>query len=439
MCLIFSIIPFLLSGCKEEEPPVLIINTAPVTGITTNSAISGGNISSNLGPEVIARGVVLSTSDKPGYPTLESNDVITYDGEGDGEFKSEMTGLLPLTSYRVRAYASFDFDTFYGPAFEFTSKSLPEVKTTAAWNITGTFVVIGGKLVHDGESPVTFVGVCWGTHEEPDLSGNYTNAHVIQGGFFSRIEGLEPNTTYYARAYATNDMGTGYGEQISFTTLEDETVGTVTDIDGNKYATVKYGNQEWMTENLRVTRYNDGTPISFIPENYDWWMNTSPAYSWYRMAYGALYNWYAIDQDSNGGRNICPVGWHVPDHDEWEELQNYLIIEGYNYDGSASGNMIAKAMAAPPTWKYSSDIGAPGNSDFPAKINASGFSALPGGHRDSNGSFNYIGHYGTWWSSTKYSHEYILVREIVYLRSRLEFTWSTMGRGLSVRCMREID
>ena len=149
--------------------------------------------------------------------------------------------------------------------------------------------------------------------------------------------------------------------------------GTITDINGNVYKTITIGTQTWMAENLRATNYSDGTAIT-LKENATAWGDPSPAYCWYDnnydvygTVYGALYNWYAVDVESNNGKNVCPTGWHVPTLDEWNTLQKYLEINGYNYDGTTEGNKYAKSLAAIKNWVSSTVEGAVGNNDYPEK------------------------------------------------------------------------
>ncbi len=179
--------------------------------------------------------------------------------------------------------------------------------------------------------------------------------------------------------------------------------GTVIDIDGNVYTTVTLGTQTWMVENLKTTKYNDGTPISIITDNTAW-ANCSttqtPAYCWYdnnvvkKDTFGALYNWYAV----NSGK-LAPFGWHIPTDAEWITLQNYLIANGYNYDGTKTGNKTAKSLAANWRWGATTFRGMIGT-DL-TKNNRSGFSALPGGFRTALLSYGFIGWFATWWSATE--------------------------------------
>ena len=216
---------------------------------------------------------------------------------------------------------------------------------------------------------------------------------------------------------------------------------TVTDIDGNVYKTVKIGNQVWMAENLRVTRYNDGTAIPHVTDNAAWEALSTPGYCYNNNAthadtikkWGALYNWYVVSPSNP--KQIAPAGWRVPTDADWTALQNYLIANGYNWDGTTSGNKIAKSMAAKTDWFSSTSNGVPGN-DL-SKNNTSGFSALPGGCRNTNGTFYHHSRNGNWWSATEIDASGAWGRE-------LENNDEYLGRfnyykscGFSVRLLRD--
>jgi uncharacterized protein (TIGR02145 family) len=175
---------------------------------------------------------------------------------------------------------------------------------------------------------------------------------------------------------------------------------TVTDADGNIYTTVKIGNQVWTVENLKTTKYNNGRPIPLASENSEWNDRSSPAFCWFandirnKKKYGALYNWHAV----NTGK-LAPEGWHVPTDSEWTELENYLIANGYNSDGTKEGNKIAKSLIAKMALKIANDSSIVGN-DLSTN-NHSGFSALLGGSRYIDGTFFYLDKYGYWWSASE--------------------------------------
>jgi uncharacterized protein (TIGR02145 family) len=213
--------------------------------------------------------------------------------------------------------------------------------------------------------------------------------------------------------------------------------GTVTDIDENVYNTVKIGDQEWTVENLRTTKYNDGTPIPHVTGVTEWENLRTPGYSYYdndsasnAEKYGALYNWYAVDTNK-----LAPPGWHVPTDAEWTELEDYLIANGYNWDGTTSGDKIAKSLASQTDWRSYSTEGTIGN-DL-SKNNASGFSALPGGCRYYHGGFDLIGNGGHWWSATEYDAEFAWRRNLYYYGGNLSRYDVSKGWGFSVRLLRD--
>ena len=197
----------------STSTPTLTTNS--VTSITTTSAVSGGNITSDGGSSVTARGVVWSTSENP---TVSNNR--TIDGSGIGSYTSSMTGLVPGTTYYVRSYATSSSGTSYGQQNIFTtSGSVPTISTTSITNIGTSSASSGGNVTSSGGSTVTSRGVIWSTSPSPtvSLSTKTVNGSGI-GSFTSSITGLSPSTTYYLRSYATNSTGTGYGNEVSFTT-----------------------------------------------------------------------------------------------------------------------------------------------------------------------------------------------------------------------------
>lgn len=230
---------------------------------------------------------------------------------------------------------------------------------------------------------------------------------------------------------------------------------TVTDYDGNVYNTTRIGTQVWMAENLRTTHYADGSPIPRVADTPGWdaLLETSPAYCWYNddsvrnsQTYGALYTWAATmngEASSNsvpsGVQGVCPSGWHVPSLEEWAIMESYLILNGYNYDGSALGNKIGKSVAATNYWRYSAEAGSVGNTDYPAYRNKSGFSALPGGYRDQWGASLYLENETYWWTSTDmdasawlrslyfHSTSFMMLPALCYYKEN----------GMSIRCLKD--
>ena len=190
------------------------LTTAVVTNITGVTAKSGGNITDNGGLNVTARGVCWSTSPNPTVA-----DAHTTNGSGTGSFSSSITGLEISTTYYVRAYATTNAGTGYGEQVSFTTRDgIPTLTTNDITNITGESAISGGNITYSGGLSVTVRGVCWSTSPNPTVADSHTTNGSGTGSFSSSITGLSINTTYYVRAYATTSAGTGYGEQLSFTT-----------------------------------------------------------------------------------------------------------------------------------------------------------------------------------------------------------------------------
>ena len=205
--------------------PPTISTAAEVTQISTTFASSGGNIAADGGATVTERGVVWSTAESP---TI--NDSKTTDGEGSGAFTSQLSGLSPGTTYYLRAYATNEAGTSYGEERSFSSLeslSVPELRTSSVSGIGVESAEGGGAITAWGGTEITARGIVWNTNGAPELKDSKTVDGAGQGSFNSFLYPLEENTTYYVRAYATNSEGTGYGQEVSFTTREQEPDVTV--------------------------------------------------------------------------------------------------------------------------------------------------------------------------------------------------------------------
>jgi uncharacterized protein (TIGR02145 family) len=210
---------------------------------------------------------------------------------------------------------------------------------------------------------------------------------------------------------------------------------TVTDIDGNVYQTVLIGTQLWMQENLRTTKYSDGTDIQLVTDDNEWANNSingtkSPMMSWYNNdqatytanKFGALYNWFAVSRSTNGNKNVCPTGWHVPSDAEWTVLTNYL--GGVSVAGGKMKSTGTQYWQSP-------------NQDA---TNESGFSGVPGGLRYHSGQFGTIGWHGYWWSDIEY-FTYLTdaasLLFLVYNLGNVDMPIHGKYLGYSVRCLRD--
>ncbi len=281
----------------------------------------------------------------------------------------------------------------------------PTIVTDSVFDINGYTMSVHATITSAGSTGIIESGVCWSnTNPSPSIGNNHTVDGSSIGGFTSFVSGLKSNTTYYVCAYATNSVGTSYGNVITITTPTH--CGFITDIDGNTYNTVYIGRQCWMKENLRTKTYADGIPISgatyttlsvYSAEAHNTSDNPTSCYYYSNndtanvTTFGLLYTWSAVmkgagssNSNPSGILGVCPFGWHVPSCAEWCELENFLNT-GIDMNCSNTGwrGTMAKMMSKPKYW--SAD---PGNSFFPGywttdstDFNTTGFSMIPNGYR----------------------------------------------------------
>jgi uncharacterized protein (TIGR02145 family) len=297
---------------------------------------------------------------------------------------------------------------------------VPVITTNDVISITLNTACCGGNISSDGGTSITEKGVCWSTEQLPTIDDSKTSDGIDEGSFTSTITGLNPSTTYYVRAYATNKAGTGYGKAILFATQLDSSL-TMTDLDGNIYHIITIGTQVWTVENLKVTHYRNGDSIPKVTNDTAWVDLTTGALCDYgnvpddSTTYGKLYNWYSIVDP----RNLCPPGWHVSTKDEWRNLSRYLGGETF-----AGG----KLKESGTTHWASPNNGAD---------NSSGFTALPSGRNPESPDFFKMGYFGYYWSSTTEGATDAWNFELFYNRSELFWNLSPKCFGLSIRCVKD--
>lgn len=212
-------------------PEVPLVQTVSVADITAATAHCSGSVLDAGKSTVLQRGFCWSREQ---YPTID--DAHSVSGNGLGSFESEINRLSVSTTYYVRAYATNGVGTGYGEQISFTTLAgLPEVSTTEVSAITANSASCGGVVTADGGFEVVVRGVCWSQTTQPTIANTHSSSGIGLGDFLCTLNGLEVNTTYYVRAYATNSVGTVYGAQRTFTTqqgLPTLTTAEVTEIDG---------------------------------------------------------------------------------------------------------------------------------------------------------------------------------------------------------------
>jgi uncharacterized protein (TIGR02145 family) len=335
-------------------------------------------------------------------------------------FSAVATGLANGTTYYVAAFAENVKGTAPGDTLSFTTHAAPTVDTDAASSVTSTAATLNATITATGGAAVSATGFKYATNSAlttpSDAAGSGTTSP-----FTAALTGLTASTQYWAVGYATNAVGTSYGDTVTFTTSAPPfACGTSTvTYDGHNYTTVQIGSQCWFKENLRNDNYNDGTAIPGSMDNATWTTTTSGAQAILDAdsvanfaTYGRLYNWYAV----NNAAGLCPTGWHVPTDAEWDSLIDYL--------GGAS--VAGNAMKSTTGWPSGR-----------GGTNTSGFSALPGGYRSSGtGDFYDQGDYGGWWSASPHGTN----AWNSYLYSGASYVYHASGNprfGFSVRCVRD--
>lgn len=319
-----SVTAVIIGSCKKkgvESAPV--VSTTAVSGITANSAQTGGDITGTGGSSITLSGICYALHNNPSL----TDSLVPNGASGAGPFSSSLQNLNANTAYYVRAFATNGTGTGYGAVNSFTtSPGLATIITTPVSNNQALSANSGWTLVNSGGSAITAIGICWSTSPNPTITSSSTTDSTSATSATDTLRNLSL-TTYYVRAYATNSAGTAYGSQITFTVA---TTSTVADIDGNSYGTVTIGTQTWTTSNLRVIHYQNGDLIdnAFTDPLYDWYNGTTGggyvfanADTTTKAAYGLLYSNFATTDP----RNIAPAGWHVATDQDWDTLE---VIEG---------------------------------------------------------------------------------------------------------------
>jgi uncharacterized protein (TIGR02145 family) len=387
----------------------------PAGNLQVNSATLNGSVNANY----FSTTVIFEWGTDYGYGNTITPTQSPVAGSASVNVSAVLTGLTEGTNYYFRISATNELGTTKSVGLKLTTPAKPTLTTGAISAVTTTSAVSGGNITADFGTTVLERGICWSTTQNPTTSGNKIISDSQAGNYSVNVGGLAPNSTYYIRAYATNSIGTGYGNELIIRTF----TGTVTDIDGNQYNTVTIGTQLWMAENLKTTKYQSGALIgTTTPSQLDITAESNPKYQWPAGAdenkvatYGRLYTWYAITDE----RNVCPVGWHIPTNAEW------LITANYLGGVSVAGSKMREAGLT----HYSVE-----NSDA---TNESGFTALPAGYRNQEGYFGGMFDSTGIWTSTPRSATEAYPITLNYGSTYIGFnTPFTMNFAFSVRCLK---
>ena len=302
---------------------------------------------------------------------------------------------------------------------------IPVLTTASVTDISQTSAISGGTITSDGGAPIIARGICvsWspGFEKYDILLADGTGA----GTFTCPIADLTPDFSYYVRAYATNSKGTAIGNTMSFTTLK-IVIDSITDIDGNIYHVVPIGDQYWLRENLKTSRYRNGDVIPNVTGEAQWKILTAGAYCIYEnqqandSTYGKLYNWHALS-DSRG---ICPTGWHVASDAEWTQMANFL----------GGKNVAGGMLKSTGTIEGGSGLWYAPNSDA---TNSSLFTGLPGGYRINYGTFYSLGNLAYFWSSSDTASVNAWTFILDANNGKLKRNYYLNTNGFSIRCIKD--
>jgi uncharacterized protein (TIGR02145 family) len=404
--------------CSGDDSPQVVFTTTNTQGTTqyywTNDNDSTGISISGQGNQ-FSPGGVFSTTSEPQVSTITVTPVLTFQGQ---------TTTGPPETFTVTVNPRGQVDPIADITLNDGEAVQPIIFSTS--NISGT-------TTYTWTNSTSSLGLsASGSGNIPEFIVNNSSATPIVG-----IIIVTPTFT--------NGGISCEGPPISFTITVNPAGGSITDQDGNTYDYLYYGNQAWTVENAEMVTYRDGTPIPQVTDATEWENLTTGAWS-YRdndPTRPRFYNWYAVmgihDAASLSNpslrKEFAPEGWHVPSDAEWTTLEEHLIANGYNYDGTTTGNLIAKAMASTTGWISSTETGAIGNDQ--STNNSSEFNASPIGGRNYVGSFGNESASAFFWSSSEASTNNAWYRTLFFAFNYLYRTNNPKPHGMSVRFIRD--
>jgi uncharacterized protein (TIGR02145 family) len=392
-------------------PPSAVTKAA--TSISASAALLKGLVKSNNNAKTVVTFEYGTSTDYGNTVTanpspVTGNDTITV--------SYSLTGLAESTSYYFRVKAEASNVVTMGENQTFSTLRLPISETDTANAVASSSATLRGTV--NFGNLLTKVSFEYGTTDHYGKSIDAGAGTVISNSkslFSVPVKGLMPDSNYHYRIKAENIAGTTYGNDMTF-----RTPGVLEDFSGNIYKTIYIGKQVWMAENLRTTKFNDGTSIPLVTSEKAWSRLKKPGYCWYNndtsfnSVTGVLYNWYTVNS-----YKLCPAGWHPPSNAEWSTLVDYV--------GEASIAGGAMKEAGTSHWQKPNE----------GATNESGFTALPGGSRDLTGSFVYYGLKAMWWSAEDSSAKNAWFQSVDFTSERITSYQFSKTEGYSVRCIRD--
>jgi uncharacterized protein (TIGR02145 family)/uncharacterized repeat protein (TIGR02059 family) len=386
--------------------------------VVSSIAISGTKILLTLSSQAVYGDILTVAYSKPSTNPIQTTSGVHADSFSAKTVTNNITPPIPVyVSSSIENTAPARLEITYSLTLTniVPASSAFTVTVNSVTRVVSSIAILGTKVLLTLANPVVYDDVVTLAYTKPSANPIQTSS----GG--QAVSFSDKNVINNV-----NQAGSGiiFNPNLKY--------GLVSDIDGNIYKTIQIGTQTWMAENLKTTKYSDGSPIPNVTNNTEWENLNTPAYSWYnndisyKADYGALYNWYSV----NSGK-LCPIGWHVPNITELHVLCDPYKIPEYEHE--LAGNELMETGIN----HWSEPLG----------TNETGFTAVPGGLRSIyfHGDFGSLGGGGTYWSSTYaeyYPPAYALFHAIPYSES---FGTSPMKRlqpcadGLSVRCMMNKD
>lgn len=408
----------------SKDPEVF---TDELSTTLTSSTVEGNTKVNVSGYYIPSAGASVSTYgfcwSKRSEPTIDDNRITGI--LNWGKFSATITNLELNTDYYLRAYVTDIYGTYYGNEKSFRiSYTPPQAEGIAKFNYyyQNIKAIYQVTWMNSNSIPVLKFGVCWNTEPNPTLDNNKEETAYGNSVNFT-ISAITPGVQYYIRCYVANDIGTYYSPNMTFKSWYGQSGPQATDSDGNVYNSIKIGNQIWLTENLKTTKYLNGDPIGTTATAIlDISGETEPKYQWPAGGneinvpeYGRLYTWHVATES----RKVCPAGWHVPSFAEWNELNFFICSDG--------GDMKETGLIH---W----------NTPNSEATNLSGFKGIGSGYRNQK-LFTNMKNYAMYWSTTPTinaaQYAYLFYNSDVFRVISNPSTQYSKSYGFSIRCLKD--